>query len=288
MVSNHFVLSSLAALHRAFKQAVSFFVSAFLICACAKQDPLTSVQKNQIQGTLSSAGIAYNAALANIQSPSQSLGSSADASNSALKQMTQALQDHIKAGDCHLRYIAPDSYMMETIQGIRRTFVLLKLWGDSQSCPITLDFRIGTLAEPSIGRWAVAYDYSYSINDPSYRALNDIDAIELHGGTSLNGIGSTQVRSETDFKGSFHSQAAGDVDIEAYGKLTGSDSDSLTGAITLDFTYADFMAEFTELFDNGKPSFTINQEPVDASAFNQYFSQGGDPFIYVSNTGLIH
>jgi hypothetical protein len=288
MVSNHFVLSSLLALHRVFNLAVPFAVSVFLICSCAKQDALSIVQKNQIQLTLSSAGLAYNAALANIQSPSQSReSSSTDGSIVTLKKMTKSLQDRIKARDCRLRYIAPDSYSAESVQSIRRTFVLLKLWGDSRYCPVSIDFKIGTLLEPSIGRWAVSYDYSYSVSDSSYRTLNDIDSIDLHGGTSLNGIGTSQVRSETDFKGTLHSQTLGDITIESYGKLTGNDADSLNGENTLVFNYSDFTAEFTKTFDHGNISFMVNQESVDESTFNQYFTQGGDPFVFAINTNLI-
>lgn len=281
------MFSSLLALHRVIHKAVPLLLSTFLICACAKQDPLSTLQKDRVQDTLVSAGRVYNAALSNIQSPSQSRESTMNTSDSVLKQMTKTLQDHIKGRDCRLRYSPPDTYSIDNVQGIRRTFVLMKLWGENKYCPINLDFKVSTLLEPSIGRWAISYDYSYSVSDDTYRGLNDIDAIELHGGTSLNGIGTGDVRSETNFKGNLHSQSIGNIDIESFGELKGDDSDSLSGSTTFTFSYSDFSAEFVKSFDNGNTSFTINQEPVDVRGFSRYFSQGGDPFIYFSNTSLI-
>ncbi len=284
--------SLLLASHRVTRKCLLFLLIASIFSACAKQETLSDSQKDQILDTLQSAGRAYNAARANLQSPSGAHSpASGNVSDPLLRQMIDSLRKSIKARDCRIRMVAPDSYhdlsIIESILGIKRTFILLRVWGEKY-CPITLDFKINTLLEPSLGRWAISYDYSYLVTNPSFKELNDVDAIELHGGVSLNGINTQQVRSETDLNGTIHSQAAGDIRLESYGKLEGASTELFSGETVWKLSYADFAAEFTRTYDNGQISFTINQEASTASDFDQLFAQGGDPFIYGANTSLVH
>jgi hypothetical protein len=268
-----------------------------LLSSCAKQQTLSDTQKQQILDTLDSSGRGYNAALLTTGSPSRvafsfarlvSLsGKRIDTSQPSLRQMSNFLRDKIKARDCRVRLISPTSYSIEAVQGIKRTFALLRVWGE-KDCPIGLDFRITTLLEPAIGRFAISYDYSYSTSDPSYAQLNDVDAVELHGGVSTNGLGTSAVRTETDLKGSIHSQSLGTVQISAFGKLDGPDLDVLTGNTIWSYSYSDFEADFYKKYQDGKISYSINDEDISSSDFDQYFSLGGDPFLYSSNSSLVH
>ncbi|MFL5813016.1 MAG: hypothetical protein ACJ763_05515 [Bdellovibrionia bacterium] len=270
-----------------------------LLClaSCAKQQPLSESQKKLIFDTLESSGDAYNAVIANAATSSSHASSPAalvtlsgkriDSSKPAFRQMSGVLRDKIKARDCRVRLVAPNSYWTESAQGIKRTFALLRVWGEKY-CPINLDFKISTLLEPAIGRWAVSYDYSYQVIDSSYAKLNDVDAIELHGGVSINGMNSSSVRSETDLKGTIHTQSSGTINIASAGKLDGRDPDLLSGETVWKFSYADFEANFHKKYDNGNISYEINDEASSSEDFERYFSLGGDPFLYSSNAELVH
>jgi hypothetical protein len=268
-----------------------------VLASCAKQQPLSDSQKKLIFDTLESSGDAYNAVIANAATPSSHAGSSSapatltgkriDSSKPAFQQMSRVLRDKIKARDCRVRLIAPNSYWTKSAQGIKRTFALLHVWGDKY-CPINLDFKISTLLEPAIGRWAVSYDYSYQVLDSAYARLNDVVAIELHGGISINGMNSSSVRSETDLKGSIHAQSSGTINIASSGKLDGNDPDLLSGETVWKFSYSDFEANFLKKYDHGNISYEINDEAASAADFERYFSLGGDPFLYSSNADLVH
>jgi hypothetical protein len=270
-----------------------FLMALFCLSACAKQQLLSDSQKKQIFDTLESSGDAYNAVVANATTPSHASspstlsGKRIDNSKPTFRQMSGVLRDKIKTRDCHVRLISPNSYWIESAQGIKRTFALLRVWGEKY-CPINLDFKISTLLEPAIGRWAVSYDYSYQVIDPSYAKLNDVDAIELHGGISTNGLNSGSIRSETDLKGSIHTQSTGTINITAYGKQNGEDLDLLSGETVWKFTYSDFEASFHKKYDNGSISYAINDEASSSSDFERYFGLGGDPFLYSSNADLVH
>jgi hypothetical protein len=294
MISNERVHhQSFASCSKAFLGLWSlFFLTVLLLCSCAKEKSLSSVQKDQILGSLQSSGRAYNAARRNISITSDqdwAIASlpSIDESDPTLSQMAHVLKDRIKSRICRIRLVAPNNFRSENIQGIKRTFMLLNVWGDPE-CPIQLQFKITTLLEPSIGRRAISYDYSYQVSDPSYRKLNDVDSIELHGGMSFNGLHTSHVLSETDFEGSIHSQANGKIQIQFSGKLEGPHPDFMNGETTWAFSYPDFTAEFRKKYDNGNSSLFINQESVAAVDFENYFSTGGDPFHYGYRLDLIY
>jgi hypothetical protein len=268
------------------KRIFPFLSFSLILCSCAKDHPLSDSQKNEIQATLQAAGRAYSAV-----QHSAVVSSPVPSSDPALLPLIKILRDKVKVRDCRVRLVAPNAFQTtdfsDETQGIKRTFMLLRMWGE-QDCPLSLDFKIGTLLEPSIGRWAVSYDYSYLVTDASYRSLNDVDAIELHGGTSVNGLNSSQVRSETDLTGSIHSQSSGTIRLSSSGKLDGSVPELLNGDLTWTFDFDGFSAQFIRSLSNGAASFSINQESVDSTEFNRYFSLGGDPFRYGSNTDLVH
>jgi len=289
LVSNLFVRPLLLALIRLTrcidKRLISVLLTALFLCSCAKDNPLSDSQKDQILETMQSAGRAYNAARANINA--SATHKSIDLTDPILRQMVIAVRDRIKARDCRIRIVTPSSYRTDSSQSVKRTFMVLLVWG-KEDCPINLDFKITTLLEPSLGRWAVSYDYSYLVTDSSYRKFNDVDAIELHGGISINGMNTGHIRSEIDMKGTIHSLASGTVGVESSGELEGANTDVLSGESLWKFNYTDFVAEFRRKYDNGQLSFSINHEDVSSDDFSKYFTSGGDPFTYGSDSSLVH
>jgi hypothetical protein len=267
---------------------------------CAKEDALSDQQKDQLVRTFDSAGKAYNAGRSSAASASSNKTGKIDAIP-VVKRMSNLLNDKIKSKACRMRFIAPHSYSLaysprfsllgllfnRDYPGTKRIFAAVRIWGE-QDCPINLDFRIGTLSEPSIGRFAISYDYSYFVSDDDYRSLNDVDAMELHGGISTNGLNLDQAWRETDLQGSMHSQSTGDISISASGQLSGPDQNSLSGNVFWTFGYPGFSAEFKESYDTGSISYSLNDESISRDDFNRFFSRGGEPLLFSSDPDQVH
>jgi hypothetical protein len=163
-----------------------------------------------------------------------------------------------------------------------KTYLSLEVSGPA--CPVDLDFEIDVQSNPDTTHWISAVTYDYSVSDPAYLAMNDVDSIVLNGNTRIVQAWSSNAHADIEMSGEIHSQLYGPTYFEINGTLDGdsmsSDPSHSKGQILWHLEFPDFIAELKQTRDGKQVHYYANNNEVSQAEFESYFSEGGEPFFY--------
>jgi hypothetical protein len=250
--------------------------------ACSKQlDSLSNDQKATLQGTLNSAGRAYSAGRTASQSDWADPTAAVQTSDPQRDRMVQGLSN--SGCEADLIHMEPGTVQAgwSRFEG-PRTYLSLEVSGSP--CPVDLDFEIDVQSNPDTTHWISAVTYTYSVSDPGYLALNDVDQIVLNGNTRIDQAWSSNAHAGIEMSGEIHSQLYGTAYFEISGTLDGdsmsSDPSQSRGQILWHLDFPDFTAELKQVRDGKEIHYYANNDEVSQDEFESYFSEGGEPFFY--------
>ena len=144
---------------------------------------------------------------------------------------------------------------------------------DGAGCPVAMDMKMSM--KNSQSGTEVSAEINYSVKNPEYAKLNDVDSISMKQTMSIKGGESTTGKFE--MSGKIHSQSKGDVKLSGNGSLDANKS-SIKSDVTLRFEFSDYTVEFKVAQKDQDMTYTLNGDKISEKDFNEYFRRGGKAF----------
>ncbi|MBI4406094.1 MAG: hypothetical protein HY537_18185 [Deltaproteobacteria bacterium] len=235
-------------------------------CGGSSQTPLSAEQKGKVKTVFTSLGDISQAPVEAKQRSGggtsstnalQALGLSLRAAADDQSYKSRSLMaDRLTPSACKIDYEAQKGGLESGLSGSTRV--------SGEKCPISLDLSYsGTVIQSedkdkAVG--AIKFHLAYSVKDPEFKKLTDVDASEIHASLEAKGESGT-----FSANGSIHSQSLGDIKINGSG---GGSSGKVS--LQLTFTFPDFVATFQMEGQQGdKVRLTLNGEELDEAKLRE-------------------
>jgi hypothetical protein len=242
---------------------VSFSFSSLLACGGKSLPQLTEDQKKILSRTVHSA-VTVGASVPRT-SPVTGLRTRSLALSN---RMQERLLSEWKGNRCLIQY--PDlSDFSNTQMGMSIPQFDIHVTGDQ--CPMLLDLSF----QASMNEQGVNAKFAtiYSVRDPAFLQLNDIDTMTISGELGVTGSSGQTFEIKENIQGTIHSQKQGTVKVTLLGSGTAeaslrSESGQFEFFARLEFP--EFITELKTVTHGSDSKFYLNGEEISSESFSRY------------------